>query len=277
MITDRNSVGGVSRSSQETSALLAQLGISGDEGFTPVTDALFGVKYVIGGKDDSPYPPLSGVEGNFISLNDNAVSLGLAASSLALSVDISADNPFDSQNTLLSAIAGASRNLFTKAEIIGVEGFGASVGASADGGYNAAQTDDGGVLEFSVIAPADGTLYAYFAGSDSRDITFSGRDLGERDLGAIVELGGVSRGAQVNIGIALGGEELTLGKVSFAVLDGGLTSASLAELKQRQMTNTSVSGGRIKGTVALSEGQILLTSIPYQEGSARLSTAGACR
>jgi len=251
----------------KTEALMDALGISDGRGFTPFTDALFGVRYVVtGGASEYIYPMVGSDETGAIYMNNASMALGFTAPEGITGVSSFSANPFIAQNELATAAAGASRPLFNTAEITGWSGIGATVSETLTGA-EVIRYEEAGYVRFSVLAPSDGMLYMYIdCDADNVELVQIKNNITSVTLGAIGQLGYVSRGETVDIIMTVSEERLVLDGMYFAVLDSVLLTAALEEFSAQQPSQLAADGRSIRGTIYVPEGEVLLTSIPYMAG-----------
>ncbi len=150
-------------------------------------------------------------------------------------------DPFTAAETLYSALLGQETTLFTRLE----EGAGSA---------------------FSLTAETDGILYAVFTGTAADvPLTVNGTDAGtvlslERSSGAIIDLGRVKAGDQVEL--SLGAE---MDSAAFAILDEDALAAACEAIRADAPAVTSWRDGAITlQTQATADGLAVLT-LPYDE------------
>lgn len=251
----------------ECALLQEVLGIQGTQGYTPVTDSVFSVKYIAGADALSGYPS-AGVVGEMnIGRCQTPLSLCLAVSEQAGRLNSFSTNPFTAQNEMVSAMAGLERSLFINAPLNARDGIEAGVTETMNG-VEFVRTGEGGSAQFTVTVPADGPLYMYLDSKSHRAerVTVNGTELGERPLGAVCCLGRFARGAQVSVNVSISGDRLALDGTWFAVLDTSLYEAVMQSLEQRAASGITIEGSSVRCSVTLSAGQMIMTSIPWQRG-----------
>ncbi len=247
--------------------ILEVLGISGGSGYTPVTDALLGIKYTVNDSEGERYSGVGSTGRSTVYRNDALLGLCFSAPSHMQAMTTFSNNPFAAQNELVSAMAGAERKLFVEASLTGRGGNGVSVIDTPQGVEIVAGTE-GRTAGFSVLIPTDGPLYMYLGSKDSTPVKLSvnGSELGEMDLSGICYIGRYARGAQVTVTIPVEGERMELGGTWFAVLDTALTDTAMAQLAQQNAAYITADGDKVTCTATISEGHVLMTTIPYQAG-----------
>ena len=267
-------VGGTNRFDQHcdypeaTRQLLSVLGISENGGHTPVTDALFGVQFVAGSQPTGSYTQVGDGESISVWRAANTLPLAFVASSEVLALNVYSANPFEAQNQLMTAIAGQERAVFADVSVADRFGTGCFI-SDDDAGTHIIRNEQGACVTYNLTIPADAHLYMQLADSAHTParITVGGRELEPTTLGSVTLLGSFSRGATVNITVSVDADRVDLGGAYFALLDRTYCEAAIAELCERQTFEAvKVSGGVCRATVNLGEGQLLLTTLPWQEG-----------
>ncbi len=256
-----------SASTPSAEALLDALGISEGRGFTPFTDALFGIKYIVSDRGSEYNGSAVGMDGDdLLFMNGSAMTIGYTVPAAVIDRSSFSANPFTAQNELASTISGANRELFHAAEIAECSGLGASITETLTG-TEIIRSSAAGYVQFSVIAPSSGILYMYINCDNHRSeaASFNGQSV-PVFLGAINPLGYCNRGDSVEVVMTVTDERLTIGGVHFAVLDASLCNDTIVELSTHQLSYVAVKGNHIRATVTVPEGQILMTTLPYQSG-----------
>ncbi len=251
----------------ECARLMSVLGISGGEGYTPVTDSLFGVKYVISSESTSDYLPV-GTAGSYnVFRNNSALGLCLSVRTDVAGLTTFSNNPFTAQNELVTAMAGSERQLFIDASLTGREGEGASIIETLEG-IELVRSEENASVRFTVLVPTDGPLYMYLGSEEGvkGNISVNGGQPEELELSGIHCLGRFPRGAVVTVTLTFEEERLQLGGTWFAVLDTALADTAMKQLAQQNAAYVHANGSTVTCTATVSEGQILMTTIPWQRG-----------
>lgn len=262
-----NSAGSGEISTPQAESLADVLGIHEGIGYTPFTDALFGVKYIVTSGESEYTYPLVGTDGtNSIYMNPAAMTIGMLSQPEINNITALSSNPFEAQNEVAAAIAGAKRQLFNNAAVAGQVGIGASFNETLNG-TEITRYEPQAYIRYTVIAPSDGMMYMYI-GCDERaeEIAMAGGRTFPVTLGSINQIGYFNRGDLVDITVTMTAERIALEGVYFASLDTLLCSAALSELSANQLLYVAAEDGHVRGTVYSTGGQVLLTSIPYQSG-----------
>ncbi len=266
VIPGQNSLSAPSDSTPSAKQLMTALGVADISSGTPITDSLLGVRYIASSQNDLGYKPLSRTESNIIHYNDKAMKLGYPAANTVLIMDSFGADPFMAQNMLITAIAGAQRELFVTAPIGGGAGKGCVAGNTLSG-TEIIRSEDNAYMVYTVSTAAEGTLYMYLNGDHNvtENVAVNGNQIGSFRLGEAVRLGEFDKGERVQVYISVTGERLVLEGMYFASLSRALTDAALNELCSRQCA-VSVRGNTLSANVLLEDGQIFMTTIPWQNG-----------
>ncbi len=254
-----------SADTEHRAELLSSLGIDGQNGWTGVTDALFGVRYLISDENDTTYTALSVGEGIGLYENKNALSLGFASSDIVLGIDPSlSSNPFTAQELLLSAAIGEQRTVFSSAQINEMRYDGANL-SDFNESKLITRYDDNAVLSYTVTALCDGEMYMWLSSSlpDNTPFTVNGKKIENSDLGAIVSLGNYKALDTVTVEIDLCEVNTTINSVYFNSLDKDLFSSVLGILSADQLTFVREKGDNIRAVAETDAGDVILTTIPY--------------
>ncbi|MBE6753178.1 MAG: hypothetical protein E7559_02295 [Ruminococcaceae bacterium] len=253
---------------EATAQLLEVLGIRNGRGWTPVTDALFGVRYVFGEAPQGPYTQLGDGQNTVLWQADHAMPLAYAVSSEMLNLNSYSSNPFTAQNQFITAAAGIQREPFAEAAILERLPAGCYIN-DGEGGMEIIRNESDASVVFNVAAPVDGALYMCLDDKEmhKESITVGGRELGECTLGEVIFLGSFSRGTTVNVTVSVSTDRLRLEGAYFAQLDRIYSDAALEELCQRQGNKSSAArSGSLGAALTLEEGQIVLFTVPWQNG-----------
>lgn len=246
--------------------LLAMLGISGESGYTFVSDSLLGIRYVTATQSSDAYELVGNTERTILYSNPYAIGCVYAASVDASYVTAYSSNPFAAQNELMTALAGVERNLFIDVPMVGVAGDGASVNTTLNGTEVIKSREDGSVA-FTITCPSDGAMYMYMRTTPHKElISVNGGQAFEAQLGTAVRLGSFSRGDSISVAISISDERLVFSEAYFALLDQPLANAAFLQLAVNNAVDVHVDGSTIRCVAACSGGQMLGTTIPFQAG-----------
>lgn len=254
--------------SEKESPVLSALGISGAKGWTGVTDAIFGVRYLVSDENDTTYQALSVGDGIGLYENKNALSAGFAVSDIVQGVDLSlSSNPFTAQELLVSAALGEQRTVFTAAQLNEMRYDGATCNEFNESNL-ITRYDDSAVLSYTVTALRDGEMYMWISSTlpDNAAITINGEAQKDTDLGAIVSLGHRNALDSVTVEIELRETNTVINSVYFMTLDNDSFAAVMSILSSRQLTFVKLDGNILKAVADVQAGGIILTTVPYANG-----------
>ena len=264
-------------------------------GATAVTDALFGIKYVMADEtDDKPVMnyihdlyDLIGSTDTHIAVYENPWCLSLA---YAVSPDTASigkyaaaeydeeletyTDPFSYMNKLLSAMTGKEVAVWRRAELMGTDNTGCDlIFATGHKGYQKSSSGGASVI-FSLEIDSTDSLYCYFPSKWPREasLLLNGSKIGKYFDGedfSIRELGRFQPGEIINASLVLKKDELYIrsGVPYFWYFDEDAFRTAVSSLKSGVMTVYSDRDDELHGHVTIPEGrELLFTTIPYDEG-----------
>ncbi len=253
--------------SETSLTLFKSLGINGKNGWTGVTDTLFGVRYLISDENEQTYTALSVGEGIGLYENKNTLSAGFAASDIILGVDPSlSSNPFTAQELMLSAVLGEQRTVFTPAQITEMRYDGASCNEFNESMLITRYADEA-VLSYTVTALCEGDMYMWLSSGlpDDAALSINGSLEKNTDLSSIVYLGRHNALDSVTVEIELDEVNTTLNNVYFMTLDKDAFSSVLSILSTDQLTFVRENGSSVKAVANTKAGDVIFTTIPYSK------------
>lgn len=260
-------------------------------GFTPVTDALFNIKYLIIKDEDMPYyDVLDKHQDRTIYKNPYALSIGYMVEE-----DLNGyyslekaeiENPFLYQNKLLAHMIGKSEeNYFKSIPIYKTQ---LENMASIDKTYKDPDNSDPNAkpipikyyykkdfnqdsyIEYEVKAK-EGQLFLYLPTKMAAPMYIQiqekeSKAYFELDSNHIVYLGEYKEGEKVRVRLIHGGEDIFLQDALFYYFDMDLFAQAMDMLSTNAVQVETYSDAFIKGKVTVDDRHILFTSIPYDEG-----------
>ena len=288
------------------------------DGTTELADSLLGIKYVLYKDDSFPRPLLHPSyqkveEYNFddyddknsdgtpknktieIYQNPNALGIGYLVDDDLLKIDhLGNDNPFNSQNVLLSTMMGET--YFDEAGQIGsvteyytpVSDVETVLGAVTVSDYNGQPTytkmDSGDpTIDYRFTVTQNKRIYAYLKTENEQAVNLwlgvwdnitenynfksYGRYFETRNY-CILDLGVYEPGTQIALRVTIDNDQnATIIKAPyFYYFNEEVFQEDIDVLKTQQMQIQKQNATYIRATVNAQEGQILFTSIPYEEG-----------
>lgn len=215
-------------------------------GSTMVTDAVFSVRYVISEHPVSPYySPVKESGSAKLYHNSNALSIGTAVNEQSLFGFQFSDNSFESQNRLIKALTNSNDDCFNYLE-------------------NTA-TDIGNAVEYNFVSNGM-PVYAFFTTSEGDgDLLVNGENTAKlftNETRCVQYIGTFNEGENVKVAVNNSGN--IEGKLCY--LNKEIYERSVAALKSKELHVDNYHNGSVSGTVSANEGDVLFTSIPYDQG-----------
>lgn len=253
--------------------LTKQLGLAQDwfwnsyYGATPITDALFSVRYTMrkNSEIDPAYVKVGSVGDVALWRNDAVFPLAFSASSNTVQDRTDQKNVLDYQEKILEQLTGTSYPVWNSAELIEVHPVGFhAVGKSYFG-------EAGSSIQYVFRTTYEGPVYAYFPGSNpvSCRIYVNGTDRGEyfgSESSRTVYMGSFSAGDEIEVMFRLHSGSIQIDEPICATFDWTAFGAALDSIAGHDLKISNFSVTRISGTVNAEEDGVLYTSIPYDSG-----------
>jgi len=245
-------------------------------GATPVTNALFGVKYVYARDGDyiNVDMGLHDTEAN-VSVYRNLYNLpiGYMVNREILDYETLDNGPFTVQNELSGALTGVEPIFSTIFDDMGTDTYGTNMDITLTDDFNASYKNANGSArgDFIYTIPHDMDLYVSCSGSNVHKLALliDGNEVAfDRYHGQLFRVGEVKAGQIVDIQFVLNeGEDLSGNLYCYPMefLDGQFQQF-YDVLSNQSMVMTSFSETKIEGTVTAMEDGVFMTSIPYDEG-----------
>lgn len=262
------------------------------KGSTYLTDALFGIKYVMekgttdldenGNKtvaENKHYDKMVLANGDskdifYVYENPYALPIAFMASNDILDVTLEGDNPFICQNALFSALCTDTKaEYFKEIEIDRIVPENAK--PSTYGTHTKYVTrieGENSHIEFLLTAPTEDMIYVYFPSSYERKVNlWLNKDFVdyyfEGGNKVIQPLGRFSVGDELSVITTITEKnEVLFADEYFYYLDEEAFQRSVEELKENPLEIESFKENHIKGTVNADEDGILFTTISYEPG-----------
>jgi uncharacterized membrane protein YfhO len=205
--------------------------------------------------------------------NQNTLPIGYAVNDDILTFDTGDNGPFTVQNELCGALTGIQPIFCTIYDDMQTSTYGTNVQVTLQDDYNASYTggSSGARADMIYRIPYDMDLYVSCQGSNVYKIALliDGNECAfDRYQNQLFRVGNVTAGQLVDIQFVLDdGEDMsgTLYCYPMEYVDSQF-QAFYDIMEQRSMTVTSHSDTQIEGRLELSEGEVFMTSIPYDEG-----------
>ncbi|NLP26406.1 MAG: YfhO family protein [Clostridiales bacterium] len=274
-------------------------------GATPVADSLLGIKYVLdkekSGKEkvSELYEPLyeyqiKNKDGQSVKetitayQNPNALAIAYMANDDVLQIGkLLPKNPFENQNNLLGAITGDFDNSYYKELQLNGSPTLRNVTQSAYGDqikYTAEKSGDP-TVEYHFYTESKDPVYMYLYTKNQKKVrvwvSTQKNDKGEfttgqfTDLGnyfeghdyTVLKIGNFEPGQEVAVRLTVGKDDYTIiSEPYFYYLDVEKYNDAMDSIKAQQLNLTDWSTTKIEGTIDAGNGQVMMTSIPYEPG-----------
>lgn len=277
-------INGISHSSSTLNSvvidMLHQLGFASQEhwsqykGTTALTDAIFGIKYIISEKKiNNIYKPLYSENDLTVYENQYVLPIAFVADDNYLNIKLDSTDPFINQNLLLSALLGQEYTEYFKLLTIREIVFENMVGSQQDGYvvYNAITPDLNAHIEY-ILEPKDNNeIYMYLYSEYPRKVniwlnkeyvdTFF-----DYSSTCIMPLGSHPDSETISLITTPIEVDYYLTNNMFYYLDTKLYETAIAKLKQNNIAINKLSETHITISTMANENDILFTSIPYEKG-----------
>lgn len=250
------------------------------KGATPITDAFFGIKYIMNKDasnstyhDDTGYEKVYVDKGISVYKNPNALSIGFMANNAVREVSFSGNNPFMNQNMLFSALTSENASAyFNRIYVENADYYCCNtsyVGSHTK--YTPSKTNTKASVTFTITAPDDKMIYAYFPTSYERKVDLYVNEVSkgtyfETDNYTIVSIGRFSEGEQINVKMVLQKDEAFMQDQYFFNFNEDLFNDAMSVLKKNEWNITKHTDTYLSGDITAEDNQVMLTTIPYEPG-----------
>jgi uncharacterized membrane protein YfhO len=245
-------------------------------GATPVTNALFGVKYVY--TRDSDFVNLAmdeyDSEGNItVYKNPYVLPIAYMVNEDVADFDTGDNGPFTVQNELCGAMTGIEPVFTTIYDDLQMEVYGTNLDITKRDDYDADYTsaNESARADFIYTIPRDMDLYVSCRGANVYKIALliDGNEVAyDRYQGQTFHVGKLKAGQMVDIQFVLNdGEDLSGDLYCYPMeFQQDQFTAVYNKLLNQGMEVTEYSDAKIKGRISVLEDGVLMTSLPYDEG-----------
>ncbi len=272
----------------ETISLLHDFGLASHShwskylGGTPVSDSLFGIKYMISDNtqeeifEEYEETDLGDVDYT-VYKNPNALSVAFAVDpSLAeLEIHEKYNSPFDRMNAIVASMLGEEEvNIFRHA-VYGADVDPGSMRASSVAGHEKYEKSESGFqrVTYTVSVTCEDVLYCYFPTEYLREayLYVNGLKQGSvfgNETDRIIELGSFEVGDMVEVSLEPLEDCIYVmkGENYFYYLDSAEYEKYMPRLLEDQFIIEDYTEDSFEGTITVSEGnELVFTSIPYDE------------
>lgn len=273
------------------------------DGATPLTDAIFNIKYIMDRADDHyrsqqfmpekysvKIPATQTLSVISVYENPYALSMGYTADKRIQELVVDDTNPFENQNNLLNYILDSDsdtqyfeRVYYDKTTTENLQTY----NVSNDHKKYAYIKEELGEchIDYLFTSTFDGPFYMFLPTMYERKVNIwvassSTGDVGddaefeyvgsffEGDDYSITELGTFHKGDQIRVRVTILPENMEAywSDELFYFFNYDAFEEAIAEMKNRTWNITEHSDTYLEGTVTAEEGQVLFTTIPYEEG-----------
>ena len=241
-------------------------------GSTLLTDAVFGIRYLLAREQDLVFYPQVSANGQIgLYENPNALPLGFMVDGAVVSEPLpQPGDPFAGQNALLQRLTGDGGGYFSQLPYTA-----AVVGAREEQNQNQThykKEQSSASVTFTFVAPAGRLVYCYLpvSGRGSCRLSVNGDyrgDLFSDMLQCVLPVGIFDFDTELTITLRLQSDEITLNTPCIYALDIPALEDAANDLKQNgwDPKNYGAKSASAKVT-ATGKKQVLFTTIPYDEG-----------
>lgn len=244
-------------------------------GSTAEVDTLLGVKYVLS-KDDltqsKGYSLLNTVNGVGIYQNPDALSVALLADTDINGVSMEEPDYFALHNAMWSGLTGQNVEiLFQETGTVSLVNLSQTENPDGSRTYTKLDSVEPAAVRYEVVVSRADPVYFYISapGIQNANIFVDGEDRGayftESSWG-ISYAGCFSPGDTLLIEIVPNGEQVTVGKPYVYYENKEMLEKAAAQINERQITLNNYGNTRFTGSFRAEEEQVLLFTIPYDEG-----------
>ena len=236
------------------------------------TDTLLGLKYIAASREDiaeeKDYAQISASEGNGIYLNENALEIAVLSNSEIENVEMGS-NVFENLNDVWKSMTGHDGDIFTIQDDVAFmyqdpEGL---MTVTSEEIRNGVQYDASGeaYIEASFVASKTGPVYR--CDTSVPDSSNGSSELTMKYIGYYQEGDTVTDTQTVGEGQKPGDALMSFGsKMVYAVADNSQVAGYAKELNARDISVSVEKETCLKGSFTASEGQVILFTIPWDEG-----------
>lgn len=249
------------------------------DGATPLTDDIFGIKYIFSKSEllsqynEKLDVPTSGGIG--VYENQDAFGLAYLADLNAIDIKLDDISPFSAQEHLAARLAGEEFAIFVPVtdHYIDLENLNAGSTTDAHASYKKRLSSEDASITYNITAHADGKIYAYFPTNYERECGLYVNDefiknYFKNENHSIAYLGEYKSGETFRLKLKLKENEVYFTSPLFFSLDEEAL-ARFNEKIQSMNENTAVARigkERLSIDVECGEDRALFTSVPYEEG-----------
>lgn len=251
-------------------SLTSHLGLEQDwmwtsgNGVTPLTSSLLGIRYLLyadGRTQPDYYSLYAGNDSVRTYYNPDALEFFYSAPAVTMDPEFTSD-PFRNQNNYLNALCGTEEHFFTD--------YDTTFTSPATDFPHDLEEDPLSSWEYQFCANSPDPIYLYLSPTPfaSVNIYVNGEFIGAYEYGKSIYclyLGSFEVDEPVTVTV-VSYADTSAGDCYIASLDTGALQSALSRLHSREISLTSHSFGSLSGTISVSSGETIITSIPYDSG-----------
>ena len=255
--------------------------ITNYHGSTPVTNSLFGIKYVILNNDINYYDKIDSYkidnEDTYVYKNQYNLPLGFMVSDKLKKLELEELKPFENQNNILKTMTGNDIDVFLENKNVtyNLNNVKLKENSKEPFIYNTINTNYAASIKYKIKVENKGVLYAYISSDYNKkiDVKVNGKSIidtsDQNDYRYnILELGEYNIDDEVDFEIILLDNSIKFNDVVFYTLNKENFATQINDLQQSEALNiTEFKSNYIKANINVeSDNKILYTSIPLDKG-----------
>lgn len=255
--------------------------ITNYHGSTPVTNSLFGIKYVILNNDINYYDKIDSYkidnEDTYVYKNQYNLPLGFMVSDKLKKLELEELKPFENQNNILKTMTGNDIDVFLENKNVtyNLNNVKLKENSKEPFIYNTINTNYAASIKYKVKVENKGVLYAYISSDYNKkiDVKVNGKSIidtsDQNDYRYnILELGEYNIDDEVDFEIILLDSSIKFNDVVFYTLNKENFATQINDLQQSEALNiTEFKSNYIKANITVeTDNKILYTSIPLDKG-----------
>ncbi len=243
----------------------------------PVTDAILGVKYIIGRgtsiDNQTTLQLVKQVGDTYLYENKYALSMGyMVEPALLHAWDTELDNPFHRLNDYVKLATGTDEDVFTKISGARIASAGAIVHPEQNGYFDCEFRGDTPIakVELTYTVPEGQQVYAFVESSRVEYIAAERSDGTEfqlpTDVGGVISMGYLEKGETLKITVEYKKKYAEDIEAYIYGLDQKAWDAAYAQLSDETLQVTEHSSTHIEGILTAEEDGMCILSVPYEKG-----------
>ena len=243
----------------------------------PVTDAVLGVKYLIGRgttiDNESGLSLVKKIGDTHLYENKYALSMGyMVEPALLYSWDCDQENPFDRLNQFVKLAVDSDEDVFTRIKNPHIASAGAIVKNDRNGYIECEYRGDSYIakVELTYTVPETQQVYAFVESGKVEYIAAQRSDGTEfqlpTDVGGIISMGELEKGETLKITVEYQEEYAEDINAYIYGLNREVWETAYAELSDEMLDVTEYSSTKVIGDITAKEDGMCVISVPYEKG-----------